>query len=308
MPRNIPAALETAMDLPSTSLVELIKITPVVGSVLAFTNYTENLTVDAVVYLARPGMQVSVVQGKLNLEIDASTAQGFFKTGVVTMSDILKGKFNDATFERKFCNADDVSDGSYTFQSGYIGRVDIQDNAFQVELRGLAAALSQPIGRIISKRCDVRTVGDARCGFNLATTHADTGINFTQALTVSAVFSQDDLDVTGVDVGTEAEWFTYGTLVWSTGANAGYSSDIARSSESGGTWSITLVNAPGADIQIGDTLSAKAGCGRDGEINGHCHAKFRNAAQPNGNLVNFRGFRDLIGNDLYAPLDKLQNP
>lgn len=307
MARTFPAGVLTAIGATATSILELIKITPTVGAVLAFTNYTENLTVDSVTYLARPGMQVSVIQGKINLEIDASTAQGFFQSGVITFSDILKGKFNDAAFERYFCNADSVASGKGTTQTGYIGRVDIADNAFQAELRGLAAALSQPVGRITSKRCDVRTVGDARCQFNLATTQAVTGINFTQTLTVSSVTDQEVFDVSGVQGGTEADWWTYGTLTWLTGNNAGYSSDIARSDDSGG-WYLVLVNAPGADIQTGDTLSAKAGCDRTGNINGHCHAKFRNAAQPNGNLVNFRGFRDLIGDDLYVPLDKLQNP
>lgn len=302
MPRTIPANLLTAMSTVGTSIVELIKITPVVGSVLAFTNYSENLTVDSVVYLSRPGMKVSVVQSKLNLEIDASTAQGFFQTSIITFADILKGKFNDAVFERKFVNADAVSDGSYTFHSGYIGRVDVTDNAFQAELRGLAAALSQPVGRILSKRCDVRTVGDTRCGFNLATTQQTTGINFTQTLTVSTIVTQDDFDVTGVTGSPTGDWFTYGTLVWATGANTGYSSDIAQSSESGGTWSITLVNAPGADIQVGDTFSAKAGCDRS---TSHCISKFRNSTQTAGNIVNFRGFPNLIGDDLYNPADKL---
>ena len=263
MPRNIPAALATHIALGGTSLCELIKVTPTVGSVLAFTNHIQNLTVDGQLYLARPGMRVSEVKSGLKMEIDTSQAQGFFHSGVITLADILKGKFRDATFERRFANYDAPSDGGYTYQSGQIGRVDVADNSFTVELRGLIQKLSQPVGRVTSRMCDVQRVGDARCKFNLATTQAGTGTPFTQTLTVSDVNAANVIEVIR-GYRSDIDWFDGGYLTWTyrlamTATQQrlvrGFSLDLAVSR-------LTLIMQPGQDIQVGDTFSATAGCDR----------------------------------------------
>jgi len=299
MPRNIPAALAAHIALGGTSLCELIKVTPTVGSVLAFTNHIQNLTVDSQLYLARPGMRVSEVKSGLKMEIDTSQAQGFFQSGVITLADILKGKFRDATFERRFANYDSPGDGGYTYQSGQIGRVDVADNSFTVELRGLIQKLSQPVGRVTSRMCDVQRVGDARCKFNLATTQAGTGTPFTQTLTVTDVNTANEFEVSGYSGGID--WFDGGYLTWITGNNAGYTAEIGAGIIIGfGSLTLSLIMQPGQDIQVGDTCSATAGCDR---FNHTCQNKFRNAAQPDGNLVNFRGYPDLAGAIIYKAAD-----
>jgi len=309
VPRNIPAGLAAHIASEATSLTELIKITPVVGSVLAFTSHTQNLTVDGQLYLSRPGMRVSLVKSNLRMEIDASEGQGFFQGGTISLADVLRGKFNDAVFERRFCNYDDVSQGSYTFQSGYIGRVTVNDNVFSAEMRGLLAVLSQPVGRILSRRCDVRRLGDARCKFDMTSTQAGTGVAFRQSLTVSVVINQITIQINGgYALGNNGsgmqDWFRGGVITWLTGGNAGYESEIAKTDADVGSITLHLLNAPGQDIVAGDTFYAYAGCDR---TTYHCHDKFRNAAQPNGNLVNFRGFPYLIGDDLYLPADNIVN-
>jgi uncharacterized phage protein (TIGR02218 family) len=309
MPRNIPAGLAAHIASEATSLAELIRITPVVGSILAFTSHTQNLTVDGQLYLARPGMRVSLVKSNLKMEIDASEGQGFFHSGTISLADVLRGKFNDAVFERRFCNYDDVSQGSYTFQSGYIGRVSVNDNLFSAEMRGLLGLLSQPVGRILSRRCDVRRLGDSRCKFDMTSTQAGTGVAFRQSLTVSSVVNQITINVTGAVIGSSGggseDWFRAGVITWLTGANAGYESEISSTLLGlGGEKQLNLLNAPGQDIVAGDTFYGYAGCDR---TMNHCFGKFRNAAQANGNLVNFRGFPYLIGDDLYMPADNMIN-
>jgi uncharacterized phage protein (TIGR02218 family) len=300
MPRNIPAALATHIALGGTSLCELIKVTPTVGSVLAFTNHIQNLTVDGQLYLARPGMRVSEVKSGLRMEIDTSQAQGFFQSGVITLADILKGKFRDATFERRFANYDSPGDGGYTYQSGQIGRVDVADNSFSVELRGLIQKLSQPVGRVTSRMCDVQRVGDSRCKFNLATTHYTAGTPFTQNLTVSAVSSANVFTVAaGYNIAYSSTWFDSGYLTWTSGNNSGYTAEIGVAQVVSGL-EFTLIMQPGGDIAAGDTFTATAGCDR---VHTTCQNKFRNASQPNGNLVNFRGYPDLAGAIIYKAAD-----
>ena len=302
MPRTIPAALASHIEQGATSLCELIKITPTVGAVIAFTDHIQNLTVDGQLYLSRPGMRLSVLKSNVRMEIDNSEGAGFFQAGIITLGDILRGKFNDAFFERRFCNYDSPSEG-YTFQSGYIGRVEVWDNLFKAELRSLLAVISQPVGRIISRRCDVRRLGDSRCKFDMTSTQAGTGVSFRQTLTVTSVVSQIEIIVSGASLGSNGtgydDWFRGGIVHWLTGNNAGYESEVSATIAGPG---LRLFNPPGLDIQSGDTMYAEAGCDRS---TGHCQYKFKNAAQPNGNLLNFRGFPYLIGDDLYRAGDAL---
>jgi len=303
MPRAIPAGLGAHIAQGGTSLCELIKITPTVGPVLAFTSHIQPLTVDGVLYLARPGMKVSEVKSGLKMEIDTSQGQGFFQSGIITMADVLKGKFREALFDRRFCNYDTPSDGGYTYQTGNIGRVDIADNSFTVELRGLTQKLSQPVGRVTSRQCDVQRVGDSRCKFDLSST-STAGTPFTQTLTVSDISTSILFKVTGYNftgiIGT-VSWFNSGYLTWISGGNAGYTAEIGRHADEmiGGVW-LELVMEPGAPITVGDTCSATAGCDRS---EWQCRNKFKNVAQPNGNLVNFRGYPDLAGAIIYKAAD-----
>lgn len=303
MPRNIPSGLAAHIDNGGTSLCELIVITPVVGAVLAFTNHTQNLSVGGVLHLSRPGMRVSVVKSNLRMEIDNSEGAGFFQTGIITLGDILRGKFNDAFFERAFANYDSPGDGGYVFQSGYVGRVEVHDHMFKAELRSLLAVISQPVGRVLSRRCDVRRLGDARCKFDMSSTQT-TGVLFRQTLTVTSVISQIEFQTSGMNLsgsnGTGYDdWFRGGIVHWTGGNNAGYESEISSTVAPSG---LRLFNPPGLDLQSGDTLYAEAGCDRS---TGHCIGKFRNAVQPLGNMLNFRGFPFLIGDDLYRAGDAL---
>ena len=304
MPRTIPSALASHIDQGATSLCELIKITPTVGAILAFTSHIQNLTVDGQLYLSRPGMRLSVVKSNLRMEIDNSEGAGFFQTGLVTLGDLLRGRFNDAFFERRFANYDSPGDGGYTFQSGYIGRVEVRDNLFKAELRSLLAVLSQPVGRILSRRCDVRRLGDSRCKFDMTSTQAVTTVPFRQTLTVSSITSQIEVQTSGMNLGGSngtgyPDWFRGGMVTWLSGNNAGYESEISGTVAPTG---LRFFNPPGLDIAVGDTMYAYAGCDRS---TGHCIGKFRNAAQPNGNMINFRGFPYLIGDDLYRAGDAL---
>jgi uncharacterized phage protein (TIGR02218 family) len=138
----------------------------------------------------------------------------------------------------------------------------------------------------------------------MSTTQVGTGVQFRQNLTVTSVVTQIEFQTSGMNLGGSngtgyADWFRGGIVHWTGGNNAGYESEIAATVAPTG---LKLFNSPGLDIQTGDTLYAEAGCDR---TTGHCIGKFRNAASPNGNMVNFRGFPFLIGDDLYRAGDSL---
>lgn len=288
MPRAIPAALLAHMQGEATSLVECVRITPVVGSVLAFTDFNENLTVDGTSFLARPGMRVSQASTNVLMELDSSQAQGFFKSSVITRADVKTGKFKSAQFERIYVNFDDLTDGFYCFSSGPLGRVDVVDLAFQAEMIGGGQAWSQPVGFLTSRACSwVQFVGDKYCKVDMNGT-SPLGSTYKTTGSISTVTNAITF-TSGVTHPTA--WFTFGRLLWTSGPNANYYSEIASYTNTSGTF--TLMQAPGSDIAAGHGFIAYAGCDRE---YGTCAAKF-------DNLVNFRGQPFLAGDRMYEPAD-----
>ena len=302
MPRTVPAGLLSAIQSGATSLCNLINITDAIGGTLALTDHIQDLSVSSVTYLARPGMRVSLMKCSGNMEIDNYEIEGYFVTGVVTMADLLKGRFTGARVRRYIVNYDDLGDGVLQIGDGNVSRVEVSDNAFKVQVLGKMWRLSQPVGRTVTKRCDVETLGDSRCQFNLNTTQSGTGIAFKQNLTVSSVIDAITFNASGI-TGTATDWFKNGRVLWLTGDNAGYTQQIAEYTINLGDDEFVLRTQPGADIDAGDTFTATAGCDR---TTADCQFKFRNSSQPNGNLVNYRGFPGLIGTDIYLTAAKIK--
>jgi uncharacterized phage protein (TIGR02218 family) len=304
MPRTVPAGLLSAIQSGATSLCNLIRITDAIGGTLALTDHIQDLSVSSVTYLARPGMKVSLMKTSGNMEIDNYEIEGYFVAGVVTMADLLKGRFTGARVRRYIVNYDDLTDGVLQIGDGNVSRVEVADNAFRVQVLGKMWRLSQPVGRTVTKRCDVETLGDARCQFNLDTTTTGGTAPYKQNLTVSGVTNAITFDVTGYNLSAGgSEFFRNGRVTWVTGDNAGYTQQVASQSVGFGELTLTLRTQPGADIDIGDTLIGIAGCDRTPT---DCQFKFRNSAQPNGNLVNYRGFPGLIGTDIYLTAAKIK--
>ena len=82
-------------------------------------------------------------------------------------------------------------------------------------------------------------------------------------------------------------WFRFGTLDWTTGPNAGRRAEVLAHDRSDGIAVLTLLEAPIRPIGAGDNFTIRAGC--DKRI-ATCGARF-------GNLVNFRGFPHIPGQD-----------
>ena len=82
-------------------------------------------------------------------------------------------------------------------------------------------------------------------------------------------------------------WFRFGTLVWTTGPNSGRRAEVLAHDRNDGIAVVTLLEAPIRTITSGDGFSIHAGC--DKRI-ATCTQKF-------GNVVNFRGFPHIPGQD-----------
>ncbi len=134
-------------------------------------------------------------------------------------------------------------------------------------------------GRTFQATCDA-TLGDARCRVDLeASTFKGTG-------TVIDVLRDRAFTASGLGA-FAAGWFTFGTVEWTSGANAGRRAEIIAHDLTDGIAVLTLLEAPVRAIAGDDSFVVRAGCDKRMET---CGAKFANTA-------NFRGFPHIPGQD-----------
>jgi uncharacterized phage protein (TIGR02218 family) len=162
---------------------------------------------------------------------------------------------------------------------GHIGEVTREDGAFRAEVRGLAAELDQPQGRVFRHTCDA-DLGDSRCGIDLG------DADFHGAGTVAVVNDRRRFVVSGLD-GFDADWFDRGRLSWTSGANVGLAAEVKSHRQTVAGVEIELWQPAARDIADGDGFSVTAGCDK---LFGTCRRKF-------DNVVNFRGFPHMPGTD-----------
>jgi uncharacterized phage protein (TIGR02218 family) len=151
--------------------------------------------------------------------------------------------------------------------------------AFVAEVRSLAHVLGQTVGRTFQATCDA-ALGDARCGVNLEAL-AFKGTGAIIDLLRDRAFTASGLG------GFTSGWFTFGTLDWTSGANAGRQAEVLSHDLVDGVAILTLLEAPVRAIAMSDTFTIRAGC--DKRI-ATCGTKFIN-------IVNFRGFPNIPGQD-----------
>ena len=169
--------------------------------------------------------------------------------------------------------------------SGKPGAVQL---AFVAEVRSLAHVLGQTVGRTFQATCDA-ALGDARCAVDLeAQSCKGTGA-------VIDLLRDRSFTASGLG-GFASGWFTFGTLDWTSGANAGRRTEVLGHDVTDGITVLTLLEAPVRAIGEEDAVTIRAGCDKGIET---CGAKFANTA-------NFRGFPHIPGQDAvlrYATTD-----
>src|SRR5690606_31589730 len=138
--------------------------------------------------------------------------------------DLEAGLLDNAQYTIFQTNTTAPDEGVIVQQRGWLSNIGRDsDGNWKCNLHSLSFALSQVTGRTYGVLCDA-TLGDARCGVDLQDATC-TGI--VDTVTSARVFSAL------VDVGSpaaEASFFQYGLLTFTSGANAGFSREVASAS------------------------------------------------------------------------------
>lgn len=276
--RDIPAALQAKLESGVTTLCHCWKLTRRDDAVQGFTDHDDDLVIDGVTYRAGTGFTSSEATSRFDLSVDGAEIAGALSDDALLDSDLAAGRYDAASVETWLVDWSDVSLRVLTARST-LGEVKREGVAFSAELRGLADKLSQDGGRLFTARCTA-DLGDARCRFDLA------AAGLQGEGTVASIESTSTILAAGLD-GYSEGMFTGGRLTWTSGANDGLSVEIKDHRVLSGHARLSLWQAMPEVIASGDGFVIAAGCDK----------RFATCRERFNNVINFRGFPQIPGND-----------
>ena len=277
--KSLSPELQSHLDEGTTTLAWCWRITRADGQVFGFTDHDRTLSFEATRFEPESGFAASEMRAAGDLAVDAQEAQGVLRSGVITEADIAAGLWDGAAVEVWRVNWADTTQ-RVLMRRGEIGEIRRGRVAFTAEMRSLAYLLDQPVGRSFQAGCDA-VLGDTRCGIDLENP-AWKGMGTVAVLLRDRAFSASGLS------GFAAGLFTFGTLTWDTGGNAGHRVEVERHEiATTGEAVITLLEPPASTIALSDAFTIRAGCDKAFAT---CRDRFANTA-------NFRGFPHIPGND-----------
>ncbi len=272
--RTIPPALQARLDSGVTTLTRCWRIVRRDGATVGFTDHDEDVVLDGLTCKAGTGFAGSEACASVGLAVSGSEIAGALSDDALSEADLAVGRYDAASIEIHLVDWSDPS-LHVLLCRGVLGEVRREGPAFAVEIRSLADRLNEEGGRRYTATCSA-DLGDARCGIDLgASTFRGSG-------TVTALNSTSSVTVSGLDAFATG-WFTAGRLVWQSGANAGLAVEVKRHLGS----QLDLWQAMPEPIEAGDTFVVTAGCDKRFDT---CRDRFNN-------VLNFRGFPHIPGND-----------
>ncbi|KIC08353.1 phage protein [Leisingera sp. ANG-M1] len=248
------------------------------GTVLGFTDHDCVLGFDGLEFQPGSGLTARALSQATGLSVDNTEALGVLSDAAVREEDIEAGRFDGAEIRCWLVNWQDVSMRWLQFR-GSIGEIRRAGGAFEAELRGLTEALNQPQGRIYQKPCTA-VLGDSACRFDLDTP------GYAVELPAAGVESNEVFRWAALP-GFEPGWFADGRLTVLSGAAQGLWAPVKSDQSTAEERRVTLWEPVRATVAAGDLLRLEAGCDKRMET---CRLKFNN-------LLNFRGFPDIPGED-----------
>lgn len=273
-----PAAFAAHLATGHTNVARCWAVTRADGLQLGFTDHDQDIAFDGITFRADTGLSARAVQQTTGLAMDNSEGLGALSASAISEADIEAGRYDGATVEAWLVNWADPEVRTMQFR-GRIGEISRAAGGFRAELVGLSEILNMAQGRVYQRPCTV-VLGDTACGIDLNDpTWSGTG-------TIDTVEEGKLFTLSGLDT-YAARWFTRGRLTVTSGAAAGLVGVVKADRRSGALHEIELWEALRAVIAVGDTVRLDAGCDKQAAT---CREKF-------ANIVNFRGFPDIPGDN-----------
>ena len=276
--KQLDPALQAHLDDGTTTLAWCWRITRADGVSFGFTDHDSTLTFEGTEFEPESGFAAAEIRAGSDLSVDAQDAEGVLSSDRITETDILDGRWDAAEVELWRVNWADTSQ-RVLMRRGAVGQIRRGRMAFVAEVRSLAHVLGQTVGRTFQAGCDA-ALGDALCGVDLDDP------TFKGSGAVIDLLRDRAFTATGLG-GFDPDWFSLGTIDWTSGANAGRRTEVLAHDVIDSVAVLTLLEAPVRAVIERDSFTIRAGCDKRIET---CSAKF-------ANTFNFRGFPHIPGQD-----------
>jgi uncharacterized phage protein (TIGR02218 family) len=282
-------ALYAHLQTGCTTVCHLWQVVRADGTEMGFTDHDAAITLDGTVYRADTGLTAQALQQTTGLSVDNTEAVGALSSLAIADGDIAAGRYDRAAVTAWLVNWQDLRQRVCLFR-GHFGEITHGDGVFKVELRGLTDRLNQPQGRTFQRSCGA-VLGDRACRVDLT----DARYVHDEALIAD---SANELVLTGAGSFAD-QWFAHGTVEVLTGAAAGLQAIVRSDTTEANGRRLKLREGFAVAVQAGDMVRVRAGCDR---MLNTCQEKF-------GNLLNFRGFPHIPGDDWITsyPVSSTQN-
>ena len=275
--RNIPSALQAKLDSGVTTLCRCWLIERQDGVTQGFTEHDEDVALGDVICRAGTGLSGSEATQKHGLAVDSSELSGALNDDTLNEDDLAAGLYDAARVALWLVDWSEPS-LRVLLAKGTLGEVRRDGAVFTAEMQGLSQKLAADTGRLYTASCSA-DLGDSRCAIDLtAPAYRGNG-------TVAAVTATSALRASGLDEFDDG-WFTAGKLTFTSGTNAGLAVEV-KLHRVASEVTLDLWQAMPHAIEPGDTFVVTAGCDKRFAT---CHDRFNN-------VVNFRGFPHIPGND-----------
>jgi uncharacterized phage protein (TIGR02218 family) len=280
--RTIPPALAAHLERGVTTLCHCWKLLRRDGAVQGFTDHDRDIAFGGTTFAARTGLEAAEATQELGFAVGGGEVSGALVSVGLTEDDLAAGLYDDASVETWLVNWA-APEELLLLDVASIGEVRRADGAFVAELRGIMHRLDEERGRLYRATCSA-DLGDVKCGVNLA------GPAF--IATAAVTRTDGSLGLAAELPGFGDGWFTGGTLTWMSGANAGLVVEVKAHRLVGADAEFDLWQRAARPIAIGNTFRVTAGCDKRLAT---CREKF-------ANVLNFRGFPYMPGNDFVLRL------
>lgn len=246
--KTLTAGLEAHLALSVTTLATCWKVTRADATIFGFTDHPDNLVVAGVTYAAATGYSSTTIDTNSTLSVDNLEVSGFLDSASITEADLIAGKWDYAAVEIFQVNYADLTHGTLRLRRGRLGevRISYSPKQFAAELRGLAQALQQSVGKVYQAACRA-DLGDAECGVNLVPL----------TLLGRVVTAVTDRRTFAASALADGLW-TAGKVTFTTGLNTGFSMEVKTWTN--GTKSLVLSLPLPYVIAISDEFTIQPGC------------------------------------------------
>jgi len=274
---SLSPSLQSKLDRRATTFCHCWRLARNDGTVMGFTDHDRDLTFNGVTFRANTGLSASQLESSVGLAPGTAEAAGALSDESLTETDLVNGLYDGASVETWLVDWTDVTDRAL-LEIATIGEVRRGEKAFAAELRSSAHVFDQQQGRAFQRHCTA-DLGDARCGFNVMAP----GFHATGVI---AAFAGGVIDI-DLSQNFDSGFFVGGTLNFTSGANEEARFTVKSHRQDDLRASVALWTAPGGAVVAGDEILITAGCDKSPSS---CRVKF-------DNIVNFRGFPHMPGND-----------